>query len=96
MRRDRAWRCVDCVAAWLRELAAITPAAKRCACLRLHTIYVPTFTNVTQSYRIEQTFTAAVVRELRSRTNYRIVTTNDGTADATLNGTVTSVYIRSR
>jgi len=32
--------------------------------------------------------TAAVIQELRSRTSYRIVTTNDGSADATLRGTV--------
>ena len=33
------------------------------------------------------------MQELRERTNYRIVTTNDGTADATLTGTITSVFI---
>jgi lipopolysaccharide assembly LptE-like protein len=59
----------------------------------MHTIYVPAFTNATTTYHIEQILTAAVVRELRSRTNYRIVSTNDGTADATLNGTVvTAAY----
>jgi hypothetical protein len=59
----------------------------------MHTIYVPAFANATHTYRIEVILTAAVVRELRSRTNYRIVTTNDGTADATLNGTVLSTLI---
>jgi glucose-6-phosphate 1-dehydrogenase len=54
----------------------------------IHTIYVPMFDNATQSFRVEQTMTAAVVQELRSRTSYRIVTTNDGTADATLKGLV--------
>jgi hypothetical protein len=54
----------------------------------MHTIYVPAFANATTTYHIEQILTAAVVRELRSRTNYRIVSTNEGTADATLNGTV--------
>ncbi len=54
----------------------------------IHTLYVPMFDNTTQTFRVEQTVTAAVVQELRSRTNYRIVTTNDGTADATLRGTV--------
>ena len=54
----------------------------------IHTLYVPMFENTTQTFRVEQTMTAAVVQELRSRTSYRIVTTNDGTADATLNGTV--------
>ena len=60
----------------------------------MHTIYVPAFANATHAYRIEEILTGAVVRELRSRTNYRIVTTNDGTADATLNGVVitTSYY----
>lgn len=59
----------------------------------LHTIYVPGIANASQAYRIGQVFTEAVVRELRERTNYRIVTVNDGTADATLSGTITSVYI---
>jgi len=59
----------------------------------LHTIYVPGILNATQTYRIGQTLTEAVVRELRERTNYRITTVNDGSADATLTGTVTNVYI---
>ena len=59
----------------------------------MHTIYVPAFGNLSHTYKIEQTLTAAVVRELRSRTNYRIVTTNDGTADATLSGAVLSTSI---
>ncbi len=59
----------------------------------LHTIYVPTIVNNSQTYRVGQVLTEAVVRELRERTNYRVVTTNDGSADATLSGAVTSVYI---
>jgi Lipopolysaccharide-assembly len=59
----------------------------------MHTIYVPAFANATHTYHIEEILTAAVVRELRSRTNYRIVTANDGTADATLSGTVLSASI---
>jgi hypothetical protein len=58
----------------------------------LHTLYVPAFANVTQAYNVGQIFTEAVIKELRSRTNYRIVTVNDGTADATLSGIVTSVF----
>jgi hypothetical protein len=54
----------------------------------VHTIYVPMFQNTTQTFRIEQTLTAAVVQELRSRTNFQIAATNDGTADATLKGLV--------
>lgn len=59
----------------------------------LHTLYVPTFVNSTSTYRIEQIITEDVIRELRNRTNYRIVTTNDGDADATLAGTVTGSVI---
>jgi len=59
----------------------------------MHTIYVPAFSNLTHTYHIEEILTAAVVRELRSRTNYRIVTSNDGAADATLNGSVLSLAI---
>jgi len=58
----------------------------------LHTIYVPTIVNNSQSYRIGQTLTEAVVRELRTRTNYRVVTVNDGSADATLSGNLTNVF----
>jgi glucose-6-phosphate 1-dehydrogenase len=54
----------------------------------IHTIYVPMFANATQTFRVEQTITAAVVQELRSRTSYRIVTSDDGTAEATLKGIV--------
>jgi Lipopolysaccharide-assembly len=54
----------------------------------VHTIYVPMFVNITQTFRVEQVMTAAVVQELRSRTNFRVVTSNEGTADATLKGIV--------
>ncbi|HVP54161.1 MAG TPA: LptE family protein [Candidatus Eisenbacteria bacterium] len=54
----------------------------------IHTIYVPMFENTTQTFRVEQTMTAAVVQELRSRTNFHVVTASEGTADATLRGTV--------
>ena len=59
----------------------------------LHTVYVPEIVNNSSSYRLGQTFTEAVVRELRSRTNYRVVTANDGSADATLAGNITNVFI---
>jgi hypothetical protein len=54
----------------------------------IHTLYLPMFDNTTQTFRVEQAMTAAVAQELRSRTNYQVVTSNDGTADATLKGTV--------
>jgi outer membrane lipopolysaccharide assembly protein LptE/RlpB len=49
---------------------------------------VPTFVNHTHSYRVEQIMTAAVVRELTTRTDFRIVNQEDAAADATLRGDV--------
>lgn len=54
----------------------------------VRTIYVPTFANNTHVFRVEQVLTAAVVQELRSRTNFRVELSNTPSADATLNGTV--------
>jgi outer membrane lipopolysaccharide assembly protein LptE/RlpB len=54
----------------------------------IHTIAVPAFTNQTRSYRVEQTLTAAVVREFVSRTKFHIVNQPTMDADATLQGTV--------
>ena len=58
----------------------------------IHTIAIPAFKNHTTSYRVEQILTAAVVRELTSRTNYRIANSADH-ADATLRGDVLSTSI---
>ena len=55
----------------------------------LRTIAVPAFVNQTQTYKIEQTLTAAVVQEFTTRTKYRI-TSDASAADATLRGTVLS------
>jgi outer membrane lipopolysaccharide assembly protein LptE/RlpB len=54
------------------------------------TISVPAFKNDTTQYRIEQRFTAAVVREFLSRTKYRVVQ-DARSADAILNGEVLSI-----
>jgi hypothetical protein len=54
----------------------------------LRTISIPAFKNQTQTYRIEQVLTAAVVREFTSRTHYRVVNQESGDSDATLRGTV--------
>jgi len=52
----------------------------------LRTLAVPAFVNQTQTYKIEQLLTAAVVQEFSTRTAYRVVTQPD--ADAVLRGTV--------
>jgi outer membrane lipopolysaccharide assembly protein LptE/RlpB len=59
----------------------------------LQTIAVPAFVNQTQTYKVEQTLTAAVVQELVSRTNYKIENSGDSSADAILRGTVVSTQI---
>jgi hypothetical protein len=55
----------------------------------IRTLYVPVFANNTHTFRVEQALTAAVVQELRSRTNFQVELSNNPPADATLNGTVT-------
>jgi len=59
----------------------------------LQTIYVPAFANNTSFYAVGKAVSAAVVSELRSRTNYRILLANDGSADATLHGAITSASV---
>jgi outer membrane lipopolysaccharide assembly protein LptE/RlpB len=55
----------------------------------LRVLAVPAFVNQTQTYKIEQTLTAAVVQEFTTRTSYQVIS-NPGSADATLRGTVLS------
>ena len=57
----------------------------------LHTLAVPAFVNQTQTYKIEQMLTSAVVQEFSTRTNYRVISSPDS-ADATLRGVVLSTY----
>lgn len=57
------------------------------------TIAIPGFVNQTQSYRIEQTLTSAVVREFTTRTHYHIMNDPRSNPDATLSGTVLSTYM---
>ena len=56
----------------------------------VETIAIPAFLNQTQTYKIEQKLTAAVVREMVTRTRYHILNQPDDSADATLHGTVVS------
>ncbi|HZE27432.1 MAG TPA: LptE family protein [Terriglobales bacterium] len=52
------------------------------------TLAIPAFVNQSQTYRIEQTLTAAVVREFTTRTHYQILPETTDAADATLKGTI--------
>ena len=54
----------------------------------VRTLSVPIFkTNVT-AYHTEAAFTAAIIRELNTRTKYHILNTDSPDADATLRGTI--------
>ncbi len=64
--------------------------AKGSSLPQVHTLVVPAFTNQTQAYRIEQILTTAVVRELTTRTQYKIENQESPDADATLKGVVVS------
>jgi outer membrane lipopolysaccharide assembly protein LptE/RlpB len=49
---------------------------------------IPAFVNQSQTFRIEQSLTQAVVHEFTTRTHYQIVNQASEMADATLRGTV--------
>jgi outer membrane lipopolysaccharide assembly protein LptE/RlpB len=59
----------------------------------VRTIAIPAFVNQTQTYRLEQTITAAVVNEFISRTKYRVENEVTPSADAVLRGTIVSTQI---
>lgn len=59
----------------------------------LRTLAVPVFATKVQAYHTEVAFTQAVVRELETRTRYRILSKDDAPADATLHGAILSQTI---
>jgi outer membrane lipopolysaccharide assembly protein LptE/RlpB len=59
----------------------------------IQTLAVPAFVNQTQTYRVEQVLTAAVVSEFLNRTKYKVVNEESESADATLRGYVVSTQI---
>jgi outer membrane lipopolysaccharide assembly protein LptE/RlpB len=55
------------------------------------TLAVPIFATRAQAFHTEMAFTQATIRELNTRTKYRILNTDDSNdADATLHGTILS------
>jgi outer membrane lipopolysaccharide assembly protein LptE/RlpB len=58
----------------------------------VRTIAIPAFVNQTQTFKMEQMLTAAVVREFVTRTHYRVINQVSDDADAALHGTVLSTY----
>jgi hypothetical protein len=59
----------------------------------LKTIAIPAFINQTQTYKIEQTVTTAVVKEFNSRTKYRVMHEESPDTDAVLRGTIVSTHL---
>ena len=66
-----------------RPRAGLPPAVR--------TIAIPTFRNETFRFKIEQSLTTAVIRELLARTSYRVQSSGEE-SDAILNGVVTAIY----
>jgi outer membrane lipopolysaccharide assembly protein LptE/RlpB len=54
----------------------------------VRTIAVPIFATHAQAYHTEVALTQAVVRELNTRTRYRVVTSGESGSDAVLSGTI--------
>ena len=54
----------------------------------VNTLAVPVFATHVQTFHTEMSFTQAVIRELDTRTDYRILNKEDTDADATLRGTI--------
>jgi outer membrane lipopolysaccharide assembly protein LptE/RlpB len=54
----------------------------------VRTLAVPIFATNVQAYRTEMAFTQATIRELNTRTKYRVLNTDSDSADATLHGTI--------
>jgi outer membrane lipopolysaccharide assembly protein LptE/RlpB len=54
----------------------------------VRTLAVPIFATNVQAYRTEMAFTQATIRELNTRTKYRVLNTDSDSADATLHVTI--------
>ncbi len=56
----------------------------------VRTLAVPVFTTHSQAFHTEMAFTEATIRELDTRTRYRVLQSSAAGADATLSGTILS------
>ena len=56
----------------------------------VRTLAVPIFATHAQAFHTEMVFTQATIRELNTRTRYRILNSDSDSADATLHGTILS------
>jgi outer membrane lipopolysaccharide assembly protein LptE/RlpB len=95
--RTMPFRCAGSLAGVLLSLLAFgcgyhTAGHTTAIPQNVRTIAIPAFVNQTHTYKIEQMLTAAVVREMVTRTNYHVVNRTGDDADAILQGTVLSTY----
>jgi outer membrane lipopolysaccharide assembly protein LptE/RlpB len=83
-----------CLSLALATLSCLTGCGYHTAGAATHipanvrTIGVPIFATKTEAFHTEVAFTQAVVRELNTRTRYRILTGDSANADAELSGTI--------
>src|SRR5579864_7125048 len=59
----------------------------------VQTIYIPAFVNQTQKYKVEETVTAAVVREFLGRSRFKVTNDESVPHEAVLLGTITSATV---
>lgn len=88
MKRGAAMLLAACLAVILTSCGYHEAGHNNKLPTELHTLAIPVFVNNSQTYRIEQDLTAAVVHEFVARTRYHVVSREDRSADATLRGTV--------
>lgn len=80
--------CLAVALLWLAGCGYHTAGHANLLPENVRTIAIPSFVNQSQTYKVEQMLTSAVVREFTTRTHYRIANQADESADATLSGTV--------
>lgn len=86
----RAWVLVLCVACIASGCGYHAVGHANALPPTIHTIAIPAFVSQSQTFRIEQLLTDAVVQEFNSRTQFRVVHDLKQDSDATLRGTVVS------
>jgi outer membrane lipopolysaccharide assembly protein LptE/RlpB len=82
--------CLTCIVLVLSACGYHTAGKGNILPDHVKTIAIPAFVNETQSYKLEQMLTGAVVREFTTRANYRVIPNADDDTDAILRGTVLS------
>ena len=83
------WACAACLALMMTGCGYHQVGAAAYIPANVRTLAVPIFVSKVQAYNTETVFTQAVVRELNTRTNYKVLTGSDGSgADAVLKGTI--------